>query len=205
MKRLTSLAAVALIALPLASCSTDDETATSTPAAEMTTDEMATAEMADITIEDGWVKAADEDEMTAAFGTLTNHSDADIEIVSIATDLANNPQLHETVVDTSGASEMSQVEGFVIPAEGTHVLEPGGDHLMLMDLTGEIESGTSATLELTTAEGDLFEIELPVREFTGAEESYDEGQSDMDMDDSDMDHSDDDHSEHDHSEETTDQ
>ncbi|UJH71190.1 copper chaperone PCu(A)C [Ornithinimicrobium sp. INDO-MA30-4] len=184
--RITSLTAALLLALPLAACGTDDEAVDTAAATAATDDSMAddsemTPDMAAITFEDGWVKSADEG-MTSAFGTLTNHTDKDIEIVSVEADFADMPQLHETVTDSSGASEMQQVSGFVVPAEGTYELAPGADHLMLMGLNEPVESGTSADVTLVSADGTEWVLALPVREFDGAEETYDEGQSEMDTD-----------------------
>ena len=40
-----------------------------------------------------------------------------------------------------------------------------------MKLTGPLETGTTATVTLTTSDGDVA-VTVPVRTFTGAEESY---------------------------------
>ena len=42
--------------------------------------------------------------------------------------------------------------GFIVPAGGELVLQPGADHVMLMALTAPLESGTSATVTLRTGE-----------------------------------------------------
>ncbi|MBW8173384.1 copper chaperone PCu(A)C [Ornithinimicrobium sp. Arc0846-15] len=176
-----TLTTATLLAFSLAACSTDDAETASTEAVAPETD-MSTAGMdAALTLEDGWVKSADEG-MTGAFGTLTNHTAEDIEIVSVEADFADMPQLHETVTDSAGASQMQQVDGFVVPAEGTYELAPGGDHLMLMGLNEAVESGTTADVTLVADDGTEWLLELPVREFDGAEETYDEGQSEMNMD-----------------------
>lgn len=110
--------------------------------------------------------------MSAMFGTLRNTSDQDITITGGSSPAAGGIELHETVKNDSGQMQMQPKEGgFVVPAGGTHVLEPGGDHVMLMELTGSLVSGTSTTVTLTTAAGDVV-LTVPVRTFAGAEESY---------------------------------
>ena len=42
---------------------------------------------------------------------------------------------------------------------------------MLMKLTGTLETGTTTTLTLSTSDGDVT-LTVPVRAFTGAQESY---------------------------------
>lgn len=139
-----------------------------------------TAAQADaLTITDPWVKAADEG-MTAAFGVLENSSDQDVRIVSATTALAT-VELHEMTTDSAGAMVMQQKEGgFVVEAGGTHALAPGGDHLMLMDLTAPVEPGDEVTITLTAEDGSTFELTAPARSFSGAEEEY-VGEDDMDM------------------------
>ncbi len=140
-------------------------------------------------LEDGWVKAADEG-MTAAFGTLRNDSDEDVVLTRVTSEVADVGELHVTEDDGSGAMVMKPAEdGFTVPAGGEHELEPGADHLMLMGLNQSVETGTMATVTVGADNGQEWSFEVPVREFAGADESYDSGEStsgmDMDSEDSD--------------------
>ena len=54
--------------------------------------------------------------------------------------------------------------GFTVPAGGELVLQPGGEHVMLMGLTTPLESGTTATVTLATSDGDIV-LTVPVRSF----------------------------------------
>jgi copper(I)-binding protein len=88
--------------------------------------------------------------MSAAFGTLENTSDHDITLVSAESPASTMLQLHETVANDSGAMVMKEKQGgFVIPAGGSFALEPGGNHIMLMDLTAPLAAGDEATFTLT--------------------------------------------------------
>ncbi|WGX95480.1 copper chaperone PCu(A)C [Nocardioides sp. L-11A] len=128
-----------------------------------------------LTVTDPWVKAAP-DGMTAAFGTLANTGTTDLTVVSADTDLAASTELHETVENEDGSMAMRPKEGgFVIPAGGSLMLQPGGDHLMLMGLTGPAEPGTTLTLTLTLDDGSTTTMEATVKAFDGADEQYQNG------------------------------
>ena len=93
--------------------------------------------------------------------------------VSATTEAAESTELHETVVDDAGKSTMRQVEGgFTIPAEGSIDLEPGGDHLMLMGLTGPVEAGVEVSFTLTFGDDSTMSFTAPAKDYSGAQEEY---------------------------------
>lgn len=151
--------------------------ATSTQATEQAT----TAGEA-VTMSDAWVKSA-ESGMSAGFGELSNDSDQDVTVVSASTDASPMLELHETVANDSGEMVMRQKDGgFVIPAGGTFDLEPGGNHIMLMGLTNPLEAGGDVTFTLTFSDDSTYEFTAPVKDYSGANENYQEGDMNMDMD-----------------------
>ena len=170
-RALATGAAVAL-ALTLSACG--QEATTPTGATASASSSRSTAALV---LDDGWVKAVDEamagmEPMTAMFGTLRNDTDHEVTITGGSSPAAGMVELHETVRTDSGGMQMQpKAGGIVIPAGGSHLLEPGADHVMLMKLTGPLETGTTATVTLTTSDGDVA-LTVPVRTFTGAEESY---------------------------------
>ncbi|RKS05156.1 hypothetical protein DFP74_0747 [Nocardiopsis sp. Huas11] len=127
-------------------------------------------------ITDPWIKAATVDDgMTAVFGEIGNGSDTDVTIVAAEHEAAGEVELHEGV--TEGAdTTMREIEGgFAVPAGGSRVLEAGGDHIMLMDLSEDLEPGTETTVTVEFADGSTAEFTAPVKEFSGANEEYDGG------------------------------
>ncbi len=159
---------LAASALALTGCATAaPEGSTDLPAADA------------VTITDAWVKSAP-DGMSAAFGELANGSDADVTVVSAASDASTMLELHETVENDAGEMIMREIDGgFVIPAGGSLALEPGGSHLMLMDLTGPLVAGAEASVTLTFSDGSTMSFAAPVKDYAGANETY---EGDMDMD-----------------------
>ncbi len=168
----------------LASCGSD------TTANENTTaQEESAAPGSTVIIEGGWVRATkgtEDPSMSAAFMSLTNPTDSDITLTAGASDVAGMTQLHEMVMDADGKMMMQEVDGGIPVKAGSHAhLEPGGNHVMLMDLKQELAPGDEVALTLTFDDGTTQELLLPVKEFTEEEPHYHESEgADMEMEES---------------------
>ncbi|GAA2996479.1 copper chaperone PCu(A)C [Streptosporangium longisporum] len=134
----------------------------------------AAAAGATLTITDPWVKTAPKG-MSAAFGTLVNPTDTEVTVVSGASPLSPMIELHE-VVESGGKMIMRPKEGgFVIPPRGTHRLQPGGDHIMLMGVTEAVKPGARIPFTLTLKGGGTLEFTAIGKEFAGGKEDYEPG------------------------------
>jgi copper(I)-binding protein len=178
----TALAAtvIATASASLAACGSDDTTSSASSTASSTPSE-STAASSPIVAEDPWVKAVDSG-MTAAFVHLDNESDSEVVLVSASTPASQMVELHETVMQDGQMVMQSKDGGIPIPANDHAHLEPGGDHIMLMDVTEPIEPGDTVPITLTFDDGSTLEIEAVAKKFSGADEDYDDG------DDHDHDH-----------------
>ncbi|MDR7329475.1 copper chaperone PCu(A)C [Corynebacterium guangdongense] len=173
------IAALATTALLLGACTSNDaDTPGETTAAGTSATGVAetTAASTDavapvVTLEDGFVreKAADS-MMTGVFGTLTNHTGEALELVGFQTDLGSGTnEIHEVV---DGVMRPKS-DPMIIPADGTYELVPGGDHLMIMGVEGDIPAGDVVTLTLEFADGSTVDVpEVPVRTVLAGEENY---------------------------------
>jgi copper(I)-binding protein len=166
---ITSVFAGALAVTGLTACGSDDS-AGGTPAPAPS----ATAAAATLTVQDPWVKAAPAGTMTAAFGILVNDTGADITITG-AESPASPLELHEMAVKDGQMLMRPKEGGFVIKANGTHELSPGGDHLMLMKPGAEIKPGDEIAFTLKLADGKTVAFSAVAKPFAGAAESYDPG------------------------------
>lgn len=136
-----------------------------------------------VAVSDAWVKAADSG-MSAAFGLLENTGDADVTIVSATSPASTMLELHETVANDAGEMVMQEKDGgFTIPAGGALTLEPGGNHIMLMDLVEPVLAGDEITFTLAFSDGSTLEILAPAKDFAGADETYEGDDGEMDMGD----------------------
>ena len=170
-----ALAAASALALALTTtaCATDDTdtTTAATPAAAADTAHTADSTASTtVTFDDGWAKATGT-EMTGVFGTITNPGDADLHLTGVESDLGGSAELHETVPGASGMMMQEREDGFVIPAGGELVLEPGGNHIMLMELGRPITTGQQITLTLEF-DGAEQDVTVSARDFQGGEEEY---------------------------------
>lgn len=163
-------ALAAALLLPLAACSSDPSDGSETGGAA--SDGSGTSAEG-LTLVDPWVKAAEEG-MTSAFGTLTNATGRALQLISASTPSAGMVELHETMGDGSGGMSMQEKEGgFPIPDGGDLVLEPGGDHLMLVDLAAPLRPGDEVELTLQCEDGTELVVTVTVKDFAGAQEHYD--------------------------------
>lgn len=100
---------------------------------------------------DLWVKSSEMSNvggMTAVFGTITNNSSEDITLTGGQTEVADIVEIHEMAM-IDGEMKMQEIGGgLVIPAGQSVTLEPGGDHIMLMELTQAIEAGQEISVTL---------------------------------------------------------
>jgi periplasmic copper chaperone A len=170
MNKLTLAAAAALLATTaLTGCTS------TTPAADQTQSAIDEKKAA-VAIENGWVRVSEYSDhtggMTGVFATITNNTDTDITLVGGSSDIAPMVEVHEVVM-SGGAMTMQKKEGgIVIPAGESVTLEPGGLHVMLMDLKQAILDGDQITLTLDFEGADAQTLTLPAKTSAAGDETY---------------------------------
>lgn len=168
-------------AMLLTACGSEASDSASSPTAAAQTTAAATSGECPLSVSDAWVKAADSG-MTAAFGAVVNTSDRPVTITGASTPAAGMTELHQTI-EENGTAKMQQVSAFNVEADNQLTLMPGGDHLMLMDLTGPIAAGDDVNITLNCKDAGTVSFTAQARTYAGANESYDpNGEMDMDMD-----------------------
>ncbi|QIK62400.1 copper chaperone PCu(A)C [Leucobacter viscericola] len=164
------LAAPLLVSVPLlAGCSSEP-----TKAAESSDTKPASASESAVTLKDGWAKAAEG--MSGVFGTLVNSSDKDIVLEKAESPVAKMVQLHETITSGSSSTMRETDGGFVIPKGGSFTLEPGGNHIMFMDMPKALLPGDEVPLTLHFSDGKTLKVTVLAKDYAGAQENY-EGDS----------------------------
>lgn len=103
----------------------------------------------------------------------------DDRLVAASTDVAPRVEIHETTMNDDGTMGMSPVEGLDIPAQGDLVFEPGGYHVMLIDVDRlEVGETVDVVLEWEHAGSQTIEAEVvdPADTMTGmGDEMGDDG------------------------------
>ena len=84
---------------------------------------------------------------SAAFMTIKNNSDKDVNLIAANTDKSDVTELH-THINENGMMKMQKVDFIKIPAKSQSVLKPGSDHIMLMNLPTPIKEGDEIAINL---------------------------------------------------------
>lgn len=114
----------------------------------------ASAAAAPPTVTDAWIRATPPGAVTAAaYLTITSAGVAD-RLVGAATSTAGAVEIH--------SQHMTRVAELTLPAGEAVRLEPGGQHLMLIDIKTPMVPGTKVALSLRFAEAGSVEIDVPV-------------------------------------------
>jgi len=157
----TRLALLAIAPLALAACGGDDP----------------------ITIEGQWARTSPAmASMGAAYMDITSSEGDQLVGVSVPASIAARAEIHEMVpadvpmddsMDESmddgemdmdmGAMVMQQIMALDLPAGKTVSLEPGGYHVMLIDLAEPLAEGDTFNVTLDFAEADDLTVEVVVR------------------------------------------
>ena len=68
--------------------------------------------------------------------------------------------LHETYVDKKGVAKMNHLKNIVIPGNGSLKLEPGGVHIMFVNISTELDQSRRYPVTLVFEEQGSLEIDL---------------------------------------------
>lgn len=126
---------------------------------------MATSAFAEgLMVKDPYARAARPNAPTgAAFMKLMNHSDQDITLMGVSSDVAKRVELHAHIDNGEGVMQMSEIEGGItIPAGEMHMMNRGGDHVMMMGLTQSLVDGETFSVTFEFENGAEMVVEIPV-------------------------------------------
>jgi len=146
-RRGSTLAAALLATLTLAACS---------------------AGVAAPVVEDPWIRS-NPNGMGAAYLTITMPAADTLVAAQVDASIAGRVEVHE-VVEDDGMMRMREVPGGIpLPAGSPVELRPGGYHIMLLDMPGMLEIGSTVELTLRFATADPIVVVAEVREGAGAD------------------------------------
>lgn len=121
-----------------------------------------------VEIDHGWVRAVPPSVTdSAAFMELKNNGDTPVRLTGGSTPIASMAMPMETTRKTVQGSEVLGMKGvdFIdIPAHGVQILKPGGDHLMLMNLSAHPHAGEMVSITLVFDPGhQSVTVRMPAR------------------------------------------
>jgi copper(I)-binding protein len=100
----------------------------------------------------------------AAYVTFRNTGDQLDELVGISTPVAADPEVHEMTLE-GGVMKMGAAGPLEIPPGQELHLEPGGIHIMLMQLRQTLEEGASIPITFTFKEAGKITVSAPIASF----------------------------------------
>ncbi len=121
-----------------------------------------------VKVEEAWVRAVPPSLTdTAAFMRLENTGDTPVRLTGGKSQIAAMAMVMETTRKMAQGAEvlgMKGVDFIEIPPHGERVLKPGGDHLMLMNLTEHPRAGETVEVTLEFDPGRrTVTVQMPVR------------------------------------------
>jgi copper(I)-binding protein len=115
-----------------------------------------------ISIHDAYSRPATD--MGAVFLTIENASASDEQLDDARSTVANATEVHETYV-VAGGDAMRHIPSLTIPAGKSVTLKPGGYHIMLIGLRGELHPGDHFTIGLHFHGAGWIDVPVVVRNF----------------------------------------
>ena len=108
---------------------------------------LAAAVEAQVVVKDAWVRATvPQQRATGAFMQLTAAKDT--RLVGVSTPLTPKAEVHEMAMQDN-VMRMRQITALDLPAGKPVALQPGGHHVMLLDLPAQVKAGDTVPLTLT--------------------------------------------------------
>ena len=123
-----------------------------------------------VEVKDAWVRATvAQQKATGAFMQLT--APTDTRLVEARSPIAGVTQIHEMAMDKD-VMRMREIKELALPAGKAVELKPGGYHVMLLDLKGQVKAGdvVPVTLVLEGKDGkrSTLEVKATARALGGA-------------------------------------
>lgn len=127
---------------------------------DMSADSMHKTHSGKFMIKEPWARASI-GRNGAAYFTLVNTGDTDLKVVGIMAGVAKRAELHTHIMD-GDIMRMRPVDHIMVPAGESVTLKPGGDHVMLMGLTGKLKEGDTFPLTVMVENAGKMEVSVKV-------------------------------------------
>ena len=124
------------------------------------------AVFAQTTVKDAWVRGTvAQQKATGMFAQLSSAQGS--RLVAVSTPVAGIAEIHEMAMEGNVMRMRALPDGLALPAGKTVALQPGGYHVMLMDLKQQVKDGDTVpvTLVIEGRDGrkETLELKAPVR------------------------------------------
>ena len=122
----------------------------------------------EIVIHEPYVRLAPPNaQATGAFMVIRNAGAKDVKLVKAENPTSRLTELH-THINDKGVMRMRQVQDINVPAKGEAVLQPGGLHVMLIDMKAPLKEGDIVPMTLTFNDGSSKLVDIKVQKMMPA-------------------------------------
>ncbi len=121
-----------------------------------------------VAVEDAWIRPAEVSPdtnaltSTALYAEFRNSGVEAEYIIGGSTPIARAVEMHTTEIE-EGVARMRQTDAIEIPAGESVTLQPGGTHIMLIELTRDLREGEEVPVTLHFRSGEERALQVPVR------------------------------------------
>lgn len=116
-----------------------------------------------LAVSSGWVRESIPGQaVTAAYPRIANAGDSICSLTAVSSEVAARVEIHQHL-HSDGQMRMRKLDSLDIPPQGVQLFEPGGLHLMLMDLRRPLVQGESVAFTFASRNCGDFSASLPVK------------------------------------------
>lgn len=129
----------------------------------------ASASVTDVSVTDPWSRQPAIGQPNAAvYMVVSNPTATDVTILNASSPVTDRVELHEAVRNDSGTVQMQRIgAGVVVPAGGGVSFEPGGAHVMMLDIDSATYPTDNVEVTLELDSGDTLTFNAEVRAIDG--------------------------------------
>lgn len=108
-------------------------------------DEMPSSDSIDF--EDPWIRLVPAvSPNSAAYVKISNGTEAEVNLTSITSQVADRIEIHDVTTDAAGTMSMSKMDSMLIDPDSEQTLAPGGKHIMIYGLNAPLSAGEVVTM-----------------------------------------------------------
>ncbi len=116
-----------------------------------------------VTLDNAWARPGSQQGKSAAYLRISNGTASTDTLLSFSSNAAESVELHESIKHDDGTTSMHPAGQQVIPSTEKLHLQPGGMHLMLINLKKDITVGDSLRISLEFARFGTLTATVPVQ------------------------------------------
>lgn len=117
-----------------------------------------------LTVSDAWALPAPAGGNSAVYFVIDNPMDQADTLLAASADIAQSVELHRSEMSEEGTMSMHHHNQVEVPPKSRVAFEPGGLHVMLIDLPQNLESGEVFPVTLSFQSAGEIQLDVTVRE-----------------------------------------